>query len=89
MPAAQLRREDQGVEKRFPLLTQNIYNCFRLVKSREIPLNLFYKTASGISAILENGAEGNLRFNPLFLWFTSLHLVICVILPRDLRLITA
>ena len=67
MPAAQLRCEDQGVEKRFPLLTQNIYNCFRLVKSREIPLNLFYKTASGISAILENGAEGNHRFNLLFL----------------------
>ena len=56
-------------------------NCFYI--------NLFYKTASGISAILENGAEGNCRFSLLFLWFASLHLVICVTSPRDLRLITA
>ena len=70
-------------------LTQNIYNCFRLEKSREILLNLFYIIASGISAILENGAEGNRRFYLLFLWFASFHLVICVTSPRDLRLITA
>ena len=63
-------------------LTQNIYNCFRLEKSREILLNLFYKIASGISAILENGAEGNRRF-------LSTVFVICVISPRDLRHFTS